>query len=241
MLLCDLGLDPRFRGQRDSTDKILASEAAWARRQSEFPGGPRSREEGDFQRELELWLRFHHAILIGELVPIALRYLRSNPAARERSAFDHVLVDEYQDLNRAEQDLLDELADGVAEAVIGDPNQSIYSFKYANPTSINDFGARHPSTRDERLETCRRCPRRVVEMANAPIARNTSLVDSELRTHPENGEGDVAIVQWHDRWEEAEGIADYVDVLVNRRGFDPREILVLCPRPGAWLPYPRSS
>lgn len=230
MLLYDLGLDPRFRKRRDSTDKILASEAAWARRQLDSPTGPGSEEERDFQRALESWLCFHRAILIGELVPIALQYLKNNPASRERSAFDHVLVDEYQDLNRAEQELLDELADDVAEAIIGDPNQSIYSFKYANPTSINDFSVRHPATRDESLDVCRRCPTRVVEMASSLISRNTTISNTQILKHPEKQEGEIAIVQWTDLREEAEGIANYVTMLVDQRGLEPQEVLVLCPR-----------
>ena len=230
MLLHDLGCDPRFRKRRESTDKILASEAAWARRQMDSPSGPASQEDRDFQRALESWLRFHRAILIGELVPIALKYLQNNPASRERTAFDHVLVDEYQDLNRAEQELLDELAEDVAEAIIGDPNQSIYSFKYANPTSINDFSRRHPETHDESLERCRRCPTRVVDMANSLISRNSRISNTRISKDPENEKGEIAIVQWNDHRQEAEGIASYVRMLVAQRDFSPHDVLILCPR-----------
>ena len=50
------------------------------------------------------------AMVLGELVPEALRYLRTNPAAPELSDYDHVVVDEYQDLNKAEQEMIDLLA-----------------------------------------------------------------------------------------------------------------------------------
>ena len=49
-------------------------------------------------------------MLIGEVVPLSLAYLRQNPMAPERVRYQHVLVDEYQDLNRAEQVLIDLLA-----------------------------------------------------------------------------------------------------------------------------------
>ena len=49
-----------------------------------------------FQQELLNWLRFHQAILIGELVPEALRFLRNNPGAPELHDYDHIVVDEYQ-------------------------------------------------------------------------------------------------------------------------------------------------
>ena len=51
-------------------------------------------------------------MLIGEVVPIAYNYLRANPLADALSDFDHVIVDEYQDLNFLEQSLLDLLASG---------------------------------------------------------------------------------------------------------------------------------
>ena len=55
-------------------------------------------------------------MLIGEIIPYVYRYLRDNPAAPERALFDHILVDEYQDLNKAEQGVID-LLGGVAEVV----------------------------------------------------------------------------------------------------------------------------
>jgi DNA helicase-2/ATP-dependent DNA helicase PcrA len=59
-----------------------------------------------FQDALLDALRWHRAMLIGEVVPLALNYLRNNPQAPERAAYSYVLVDEYQDLNRAEQTVI---------------------------------------------------------------------------------------------------------------------------------------
>ena len=77
-------------------------------------------------------------MLIGELIPEGIKYLRNNPQSPYRTAFDHVLVDEYQDLNRAEQRLVDLLANG-SLVVIGDEDQSIYSFKHATPRALWNF------------------------------------------------------------------------------------------------------
>ena len=85
-------------------------------------------------------------MLIGELVPETLRYLRNNPAAPDCAAFSHILVDEYQDLNTAEQELVQLLAGQAQFTIIGDEDQSIYSFKYAHPEGIAEFHARHPDT-----------------------------------------------------------------------------------------------
>ena len=75
-------------------------------------------------------------MLIGELVPLTLRYLKDNPLSPVRPTYDHVVVDEYQDHNRAEQDLLDTLASRGSLTIVGDEDQSIYSFKHANRESL---------------------------------------------------------------------------------------------------------
>jgi superfamily I DNA/RNA helicase len=136
------------------------------------PGWPHDPVDRQFQAALTSWLRFHRAILIGELVPEALRFLRNNPAADARQAFDHVIVDEYQDLNRAEQDLIDLLAGQGSTAIVGDVDQSIYRFRHANPEGIEVFQQQHPTTHDETLDECRRCPTRVVSIADHLIRHN---------------------------------------------------------------------
>jgi DNA helicase-2/ATP-dependent DNA helicase PcrA len=164
-------------------------------------------------------------------VPLALQYLRDNPACAERHAFDHVLVDEFQDLNKAEQVLVDLLAAQCNQFIVGDADQSIYTFRYAHPEGITEFGTTHPGTHDETLEECRRCPTRVVELASHLIRANYPAgTPQRLSPFPGNPEGQVAIVQWPDLGTEAQGIADYCHHLVNREGCAPADILVLCPR-----------
>jgi DNA helicase-2/ATP-dependent DNA helicase PcrA len=220
-----------FGAKRECTTRIRAFEAAWARLQSEDPGWPHNELDARFQSALLNWLRFHHAMLIGELVPEAYRYLRDNPACEARRAFDHVVVDEYQDLNRAEQVLIDLLATNGEQTVVGDVDQSIYRFRHANPEGIEGFAATHPETQDEPLDECRRCPTRVVTLADALIRHNHPGEDRpRLRPHPGNPEGEVHIIQWPSIEDEVRGLADYAARLVHERGYQPRDILVLTPR-----------
>jgi superfamily I DNA/RNA helicase len=220
-----------FGASRDKTKRVRAYEAAFARLQSDDPGLPNNPVDQRFRDLLIRWLKFHRAMLIGELVPEALRYLRHNPHAPERSAFDHVLVDEYQDLNRAEQEILRQLISASTYGVFGDEDQSIYSFRYAHPEGIVHFHDIHPGTEDWRLDECRRCPKRVVAMANRLIRNNHQAgAQPRLRPWDHNPEGEVHIVQWSDLAEEAGGIAEFARHLINKRGYQPSDILVLCPR-----------
>ena len=57
------------------------------------------------------------------------------------------------------------LAESAALSIIGDEDQSIYSFKHAHPEGITTFGDSHDGTHDETLDVCRRCPTTVVKLA----------------------------------------------------------------------------
>lgn len=230
-LVADLAHAGGFGPKRECTKRIRAFEAAWARQQSEQPGWPLDPTDRRFAGVLTEWLRFHEALLIGELVPEALRYLRNNPNAPQLRAYDHVIVDEYQDLNRAEQDLVDLLARNGHQAIVGDVDQSIYRFRHANPEGITSFDQTHPQTHDEPLNECRRCPTTVVALADSLIQYNYPKGGSpRLVPLQGNPPGEVHLVQWQDVDEEARGIASFIEHLVTARGHAAGDILVLSPR-----------
>lgn len=229
-MLEDLGLHD-FGNISDRRKKLKAFEGAWARRQYEEPGWPQDYSDRLFQAYLEEWLRFHGAMLLGELMPLALKYLRDNPGCLERSQFDHVLVDEYQDLNRAEQGLVDLLGERGTLTVIGDEDQSIYeAFRFAHPEGISRFHETHNGTFDIHLVECRRCPTRVVIIATELIRRNLRRIGHDVHPKPDNCTGDIHIVQWPSMEAEAEGIAKFIHHKIETGEFDPGKILVLCPR-----------
>jgi len=217
-------------GVRECQKRLEAFNAAWARLQSEEPGWPDDPNDRRFHNTLINWLRFHQCMLVGELIPEAYHYLRNNPACPERANFDHVLVDEYQDLNRAEQLILDLLAENGTLTVVGDEDQSIYSFKHAYPEGIAEFSLYHPNTIDETLLECRRCPQLVVDIANDLISHNSSRSRRILACLPGNPQGEIYIVQWASLEEEAEGIARFVHSRVTDGHVDAGRVLILAPR-----------
>ena len=231
VMLSDLAFDKRFGNKRARAKRVRAFEAAWARLQSDEPGWPNNPVDEEFEEQLISWLKFHRAMLIGELVPQAVNYLRDNPMSSDLRAFDHVLVDEYQDLNRAEQEIIDLLSKDGAAAIVGDPDQSIYSFRFANPEGIADYLNRHTALSDQSLTECRRCPTRVVGLANALIAKNYKPgAAPRLRSMAGNVTGEVHVIQWKESEDEAEGVSEYIQHLLKNRGYCPADIMVLTPR-----------
>lgn len=207
-----------------------AYEAAWARLQHQQPGYVQSAADAAFAADLRSWLTFHEAMLIGEVIPQLYEYLRSNPGAPERTEFQHILVDEFQDLNKAEQGVIDLLSNAADVCIVGDDDQSIYSFKHAHPEGIRDWITININADDLQLDECRRCPTTIVRMANSLISHNQMrLVPRQLTPRLQNGPGDVRIIQYQTLGDEVAGVADLVRDMVEA-GTPPGDILILAQR-----------
>jgi DNA helicase II / ATP-dependent DNA helicase PcrA len=221
---------PDFGGIRARRKRLEAFTAAWARLHSDEPGWPRDPLDQLFQDDLMAWFRFHQSMHIGELVWLALQYLRENPTSEFRSAFDHVLVDEYQDLNRTKQELLNIIVGAGDFTVVGDEDQSIYSFRYAHPQGIRDFGGDHPGTHDIPLRECRRCPHIIITMANSLVGRNQFRLPRVLEPRDGSPAGEVYVVQWTTMQKEARGLARFVRQRIADQQVQAGRILILSPR-----------
>lgn len=228
-LLADLNADASGRDKKARRKLIGAYEAAWARLQHERPGTPRTPEDQKFEDALTDWLKFHRAMLIGELVPFAYKYLRDNPAAPELSKYSHVLVDEYQDLNKAEQQVAALLASNGHLIIVGDDDQSIYTFKNAHRVGIIEFPKSHAGTSDHTMDECQRCPSLVVSMANAIISKNKSrpAPPRSLKPVARNGKGVVEIFHIKQHAEEVAYLAKRIQKF-TADGVHPGQIIVLC-------------
>ena len=212
-------------------DLLEAFEAGWARGEEDHPGHAVNPTDKAFEAQIIRWLIHHRAMLIGEVVPIAFDYLKHNPLADDLHAFDHVIVDEYQDLNFLEQHLLDILAESgsMALCVAGDDDQSIYGFRHANPVGIRQFLQR-PDVESHVIDVCGRCPRRILSMANSLIAHAVGRAKPALGCLHADTEGDVAIVQWPELDDEVEGVVAAIVSDVQNERRQPGDILVLTGR-----------
>jgi len=218
-----------FGKLRDKEKRLKAFEAAWARLQSEEPGFPLSEIDRQFEKEILNWLKDHKAMLFGEMIIETFHYLRNNPQCSEKYEFSHVLVDEYQDLNKAEQTVIDLLAENSSLAIIGDDDQSIYSFKHAHPEGIREFPKTHPGCDEIDFDQCRRCPKIVVTMASRLISQNRNRTLGDLLVFDKNQDGKVKIIQWPSLDKEIKGISQAVCEEIVSERISPEDVLILAP------------
>jgi superfamily I DNA/RNA helicase len=211
--------------------KMLNSyESAWANLQSEKPGSPRNEIEEEFLKRITDWLKYHQGMMVGEVIPIALNYLQNNPATPEIGKYDVVLVDEYQDLNRAEQEFIRIITGRKNIVIVGDDDQSIYGFKNAHPEGIREVNYLYGQFDDILFDIIRRCPQLVTRLASALISKNTHRTLGELKPYEKNQQGVVQIIQWPNNDQEIEGIVKIIKKEIDGGLVKPEDILVLSPR-----------
>ena len=141
--------------------------------------------------------------------------------------FKHVLVDEYQDTNRAQYRILAELCrDRRNLCVVGDDDQSIYGWRGADLRNILEFESSFPETKVIRLEQNYRSTGLILEAANKVIKHNKGRKGKTLRTENEYGEK-LALHLLPGEEEEAECVADEIAAEQVHRRTPLSEVAVL--------------
>src|SRR5262245_3857069 len=189
--------------------------------------GPRDERIATLYRMYEERLRAAGGVDFDDLLLCVVRLLETVPQALAwyRSVWTHVLVDEYQDTNRAQYRIVQLLTEEHRNlCVVGDPDQSVYRWRGADLRNILDFEKDYPDCRVIPLEQNYRSTKRILEIASTVIANNTARKDKRLWT--ENAEGDKpAVYRAWDETEEAGFVAQFVRGLA-REGVDYRDVAV---------------
>jgi len=147
--------------------------------------------------------------------------------AKWRDRFRHVLVDEYQDTNRAQYVLVNQLAQEHRNVVVvGDDDQSIYRFRGADVRNILDFRKDYPDAHVVRLEQNYRSSQAILDAAYQVIRTNPERAEKRLWTSRAGGEK-VMATQAYNEIEEAEFVADEIERLrkTEQRGYSDFAIL----------------
>jgi ATP-dependent DNA helicase UvrD/PcrA len=169
-----------------------------------------------------------NAVDFDDMLMLTVDVLQRFPEARERWAksFRYVMVDEYQDTNHAQYVLLKLLAsDHQNLMAVGDPDQSIYSFRSADIRNILEFERDFPNTKVIPLEQNYRSTNAILTAANAVIAHNRERKEKNLWS--DLGEGEpVRVVETEDEHAEARFVAAEIARFVEE-GYSGREVAVL--------------
>ena len=208
-----------MRGKANTEEEIVAAEKALevARVYDYYQG----------------YLNCEHLLDFGDLILKSAMLLRTRPDIRDeiQTTYDHILVDEYQDVNRASGLLLREIAGGKKGLwVVGDTRQSIYRFRGASPANMRLFARDFPGSEIRSLKYNYRSQQEIVKVFStlAPQMEATKghpFIPWEPKRQSSLSNVHVKIANNLDA--EAQGIADEINRHV-KDGIQYREQAILC-------------
>ena len=180
------------------TDKAVLFEISNAKNEMLEPKAYSVKYEGDFRKETiakvyDLYqrkLKENNAVDFDDIINFTIKILTENVDVYEyyTNKFEYILVDEYQDTNKAQFTLISILASRNGNiTVVGDNDQGIYSFRGADITNILNFEMDFPGTKLIKLEQNYRCTGNILRAANAVIKNNRVKYDKKLWTKNDEG------------------------------------------------------
>ena len=223
-------------------DKIFTDRGVW----SEISNGKNEMLEpkaygvkyaGDFRKKTiaeiyELYqrrLRENNAIDFDDIINFTIKILSENPDVLDyyTEKFKYILVDEYQDTNKAQFTLVSLLASKYGNVTaVGDNDQGIYSFRGADISNILNFERDFPGTRIIKLEQNYRCTGNILKAANAVIKHNENKYDKKLWT--ENEEGHLPCIYCgEDEYDEGRYIVEQINHLKTEEYYKNSDFTIL--------------
>ena len=230
--LKDLAIDDKM-----FTDRAVLSEISNAKNDMLEPSSYQAKAMGDFRKEkiaevYELYqkrLKENNAIDFDDIINYAIKILLENPDILEyySNKFKYVLVDEYQDTNKAQFTLITLFASKHGNiTVVGDNDQGIYSFRGADITNILNFEKDFPGTKIIKLEQNYRCTGNILKAANAVIKNNEVKYKKELWT--QNEEGNLPrVYQAENEYDEGTYIVEQIEHLKREEYYKYSDFAVL--------------
>lgn len=173
-------------------------------------------------------LKLYNSVDFDDLITLPIKLFREHPEVLEqyRNRYKYIMVDEFQDTSHQQYELLHLLADQNV-AVVGDDDQSIYSWRGADYQNIVNFEKDFPQMQEIRLEQNYRSTGTILAAANGVIKHNTNRKDKELWSG--NGDGKpIEIFMPENEAAEAEFIAETIQGIAaeERRKYDEFGVLM---------------
>ena len=174
-------------------------------------------------------LKENNAVDFDDLLNFPLDIFNNHPRIlnKYQKLWKYILVDEYQDTNKAQFLLVKMLAEKHRNiCVVGDDDQSIYGWRGADIRNILDFEKDFPECETYTLENNYRSTNQILHAAQSVVRNNSDRVDKDLLSV--NGEGDlIGVIETHDEMEEADAVINALEkeIKMKKRTFNDFSIL----------------
>jgi len=192
-----------------------------------------NQERKNFKLEVINWLNENEATLMEEIVYFAVDLAKKLRSAKIDSdiidKYKYILVDEFQDLNKLEQEFIEIISkNSEFLLVLGDPNQSIYSFKFAYPEGIKNFAIRK-DVENFSLPFSGRCSKKILGIANQILLQLEPNRKDLLKPLDSLKTGETKLNTYNTQEDEFNGVLSSI-VKKIENGVRPENIFILVPR-----------
>ena len=219
------------------TDRSVLSEISNSKNEMLTPVQYELRTNGELRKEkiakvYEMYqkkLKENNALDFDDIINLTIQILTENPDVLEyySEKFKYVLVDEYQDTNKAQFTLVTLLSGRYGNiTVVGDNDQGIYSFRGADITNILNFEKDFPGTKIIKLEQNYRSTKSILDAANAVIKHNEKKYEKNLWTEQEGGKL-PEVARLDNEYEEANFIVEQINRLKREEYYKYSDFTVL--------------
>lgn len=216
-IMKDLNIDPKYVNPYEIKDRISKAKMNLINAE-EF-----EKEKGDYFEDIvsriytryEKTLRTNNSLDFDDLIFFTIQILNENPQVLHyyQTKFRHILVDEYQDVNKMQYEFIKLLALKTRKfTLVGDDDQSIYSFRGANVEFMQKIFEDFPEIKEVKLEKNYRSPQEVLDVANKLIKFNRRNTEKELYSDIEI-ENAVNFYEALDEIDEANFVVDKIKEL----------------------------
>lgn len=173
-------------------------------------GNYNTMKTAEIYREYQEQLKKNNAVDFDDIIGLTVKLFNEDKEVLRyyQERFRYIMVDEYQDTNRAQFNLIRLLAGGYGNlCVVGDDDQSIYKFRGADINNILDFEKYFNDAKIIKLEQNYRSTQKILDVANEVIKNNAGRKDKRLWTSVKDGTKVIFNV-YENGYEEARGIAE---------------------------------
>jgi len=230
-VLEELNLDPK-----QYVPRALRSAIGAAKSRLISPGGYAQRVSSYFEEIVHrVYQRYQQLLSQGRAVDFddllmkTAQLFQDNPQIlnRYQSRYLHILVDEFQDTNIVQYMLMKQLTGKHRNlCVVGDPDQSIYSWRFADLRNILSFEKDYPEAKVVFLEQNYRSTKTILEVASDVISANVQRKPKELWTENEDGTP-VAVIESYNAEEEAQSVVNEIEKLTVQEQLSLKDCAVM--------------
>ena len=228
-IMKDLNLDPKYINPNEVKNYISKAKMNLIDANNFSFGDYFEEVVAKIYKKYERTLKENNALDFDDLIMLTIKLFKENPQVLYfyQTKFKHILVDEYQDVNRMQYEFVKLLTEKTRKfTLVGDDDQSIYSFRGASSEFIDKIYEDFEDLKVIKLEKNYRSPQEILDIANRLIKHNKRRTEKELFSDISINDA-ISFYEALDELDEARFVVNKIIELKEEKGYKNRDFAIL--------------